>query len=65
MEWINVKDAMPPVGENVLVSFVEFEGEECEDKGVAMTYYDDYTGCFVQMGTARVTHWAHLPPPAE
>lgn len=56
MEWVSVKDAMPPVEENVLVSFIEFEGEECEDKGVAMTYYDHYTGGFVQMGTARVTH---------
>lgn len=63
--WVNVADRLPTEGVNVLVSFVEMDGEEVYDAGVTMAYYDAHEKTWSNMGTAKVTAWRPLPEPVD
>ena len=68
MQWISVKDRMPVLGEQVLVSDEKFgillaTYKKCEDE----LYFDEVgTGCGCCCESLKkITHWMSIPEPPE
>ena len=59
MEWISVKDRLPPDQEEVLVCTLAKNGVRNIDKGYLAIDH------FIHRGRSQVTHWMPLPEPPE
>lgn len=62
-QWISVKDRLPKIGQNVLIYYPKWAGDEIQVARLdndGMTF--DICGEF-NVGTGVVTHWMSLPEP--
>jgi hypothetical protein len=59
MQWISVKDIMPPKYENVLIT----DGDEIQlGHLLEDNEWGSYVKPFYRLDVDNVTHWAWLPP---
>lgn len=64
-EWISVNEKLPEVGQNVLIYYPKWDGDEIQVAKLdcdALTF--DICGEF-NVGTGVVTHWMPLPEPPK
>lgn len=62
-EWIQVKDALPPMGKKVLVAFHDSGGSVVDAAWLCSNFEWDVANW--EVPNSLITHWMPLPQPPE